>query len=215
MSAYLAAPDGWPPGPGVVVVQEWWGLNDQIEGVCRRLAEDGYAAMAPDLYRGLLTEEPDEARKLAMELDRERAIGDLRDSVGWMVDRGGDAVGILGFCMGGSLAFEMATVEGRLLAAVVFYGMAEIHGRELHAPVMAHYGSEDRFGPEVLEELRTELDAQRFAHQVFVYEGAGHAFFNETKTSYREEAAETAWERTIAFLRNELGTGPPGTADSA
>src|ERR671929_1807960 len=88
MEGYLAAPDGWPPGPAVVVVQEWWGVDEHIEDVARRLAAEGFAGLAPDLYRGRQPTEPDEARKLAMELDHEATLGDLRAAVSWSFERG-------------------------------------------------------------------------------------------------------------------------------
>jgi carboxymethylenebutenolidase len=207
MEGYVAAPDGWPPGPAMVVVQEWWGLNDDIMDICRRLAAEGYAAVAPDLYRGKRPAEPDDAQKIAMELDRDKAIEDLMAAVGWLLDEC-DSVGALGFCMGGSLVWELAVRDDRLLAAVPFYGMADIRGKELVTPVMAHFAGIDRYSPKLLDDLRRELDEQRFAHQMFVYDGAHHGFFNHTGDAYQPEAAALAWDRTIAFLRNEVGGGP-------
>jgi carboxymethylenebutenolidase len=209
MEAYLATPDGWPPGPAMVVVQEWWGLNDNIRDLCRRLAGEGYAALAPDLYRGKQAEEPDDARKLAMELDRPHAVGDLRGGIGWLLEQGADGVGVVGFCMGGSLTWLLAHEDDRLQAAVPFYGSADVEGKDLKCALMAHFGGADQsIPPEKVESLTRHLELQRFAHEVFVYEGAPHAFFNETRPSYREEAARLAWERTLGFLRNELGGGP-------
>src|SRR5439155_3309083 len=96
LPGYLAAPDGWPPGAAVAVVHEYWGLNANIEGVCRRLADEGYAALAPDLYRGTLTREPDEAEKLAMDLDRSAAVVDLKAAVSHLFDRGATGVAAMG-----------------------------------------------------------------------------------------------------------------------
>jgi carboxymethylenebutenolidase len=208
MESYLAAPDGWPPGPAIVVVQEWWGVNENIRDICGRLASEGYAALGPDLYHGKQTDEPDEARKLAMELDRDAALDDLEPALNWLVDRGADGVGAIGFCLGGALVWWLAHLDDRILAAVPFYGIGQVGDRELKAPLMAHFGGADQsITAQQIEEATARLEGQRFAHQVFVYEGAPHAFFNATRPSYRESAARLAWERTLGFLRNELGGG--------
>jgi carboxymethylenebutenolidase len=210
MDAYLAWPDGWPPGPAVVVVQEWWGLNDHIKDIARRLASEGFAAMAPDLYRGRQTTEPDEAEKLAMALDEAQAIEDLKGAVSQLLDEGAGRVGILGFCMGGSLAFEMAWQDERLSAAVPFYGMSEtFEGRNLRAPVLAHFGSDDDWPLEQLEEVRRYLAAQPHPTHLHVYQGAPHAFMNDTRPSYRPQDATVAWARTTQFLHQHLDGPAP------
>jgi carboxymethylenebutenolidase len=207
LPAYQATADpGLERPPAMIVVQEYWGLVPHIEEVCRRLAAEGFTAVAPDLYRGRLAEEPDEARKLSMELDRDRAVEDLRAVVGWLLDRGNaSSVGAVGFCMGGGLVWTLAHTEDRLEAAVVFYGLSEVRGLRRRAPVLAHYGTADRFPPEQIEELRTNLALEGLPGEVITYEGAPHAFFNDSRGSYRPEAARAAWERTLAFLREHLG----------
>ena len=188
----------------MIVVQEWWGLNENIRDIARRFAGEGFAALAPDLYRGRQTTEPDEARKLVMELDADRAVGDLRAALDWLKAQGATEVAATGFCMGGRLVWRMAFTEPRLAAAVPFYGMPSVKG-ELHVPVLAHFGEEDHSIP-----LRDVGDLDRFMteqgipHEFHVYEGAPHAFFNDTRPSYRPEAARLAWERTITFLRKHL-----------
>jgi len=206
MPAFLAEADGFAPGPAVVVVQEWWGLDAHIQDVAKRFAAEGFTALAPDLYRGKQPEEPDEARKLAMQLDWQQALGALGASVGWLLDHGGAAVGALGFCMGGSLVWALAHRDERLSAAVPFYGASAAEGGELRCPLVAHFGANDRsIPPDKIERIRRHLEQQRYAHQIFVYEDAGHAFFNDTRDSYRPDAAALAWERTLEFFRNELG----------
>ncbi len=130
LPCFLARADDFP-NPSVVVVQEWWGLNDQIRGVARRLAGERYTAIVPDLYRGAVVEHPDEARKLAMELDRPRAVADLRAAVGWLLEHGVPTIGAMGFCMGGGLVWALAVDDDRLNAAVPFYGRADLEGKTL------------------------------------------------------------------------------------
>jgi carboxymethylenebutenolidase len=205
MPCFLASPDGWPPGPAVVVIQEYWGLNAQIEGVARRFAGEAFAAIAPDLYRGQQPTEPDDARKLAMELDRGRAADDVREVVGWLLARGATKVGVTGFCMGGGICWTLAQTEPRLSAAVPFYGGVEFGGGERAVvPFQAHYGTHDRFPEEMLEAIR-EHTPDAPGSELHLYEGAGHAFMNEERESYRPDAAELAWSRTIEFLREHLG----------
>ncbi|HZD79261.1 MAG TPA: dienelactone hydrolase family protein [Actinomycetota bacterium] len=204
MACFFAAPEGRPPAPGVVVVQEWWGLNGQIEGVARRLAGEGFAALAPDLYRGKQADEPHEARKLSMQLDRGRALQDLRAAVGWLLEHGAGAVGAIGFCMGGSITFELACIEERLGAAVPFYGLSDLRERTITCPVQAHFGTADRFDPELLDDVAWRLGDLGNGSELHRYEGAPHAFMNETRRSYRPQAAAVAWERAISFLRANL-----------
>jgi carboxymethylenebutenolidase len=206
MDGYLAVPDAWPPGPGIVVVQEWWGLNDNIRDIAGRFAAAGYAAVVPDLYRGQQADEPDEARKLAMRLDQERAIDDLGAAAGWLFDGGCQRVGVCGFCMGGSLAFAMAMQDERLSASVPFYGLTDID-RPVRVPVLGHFGTEDRWPVSQLEEVARVVQADQPASRIHIYRGAPHAFFNDTGPSYRPREAGLAWERTLDFLRQTLG--PP------
>jgi carboxymethylenebutenolidase len=204
LPAFFAKSDDFP-NPSVIVIQEWWGLNGHIQDVALRFAAEGYTAVAPDLYRGKQTDEPDEARKLMMAMDEDQVVEDLKAVVGWLLESGAPTVGVVGFCMGGSVAFRFAFEEERLNAAVVFYGSADVSEKELHCPLIAHYGTEDDWTPEQLEEIRRLLARSHYASEVFVYEGAKHAFFNDTGDTYDEDAAQPAWERTLAFFRNELG----------
>lgn len=210
MTAYLAAPEEWPPGPAVVVVQEWWGLNDDIKDISNRFAGEGFAAIAPDLYRGRQPTEPDELRKTAMSLDRAQVVDDLKATVRWALEQGATAVGAVGFCMGGSLVWELAHADDRLAAAVPFYGAADVRGRELLAPLLAHFGGADHsIDRERRASLIEHLEAQSKPHEAHVYEGAPHAFFNRTRDTYREDAATLAWERTLAFLREHVAGSAP------
>ncbi len=205
MGLFVASPDGWPPGPAVLVIQEWWGLNAQIEGVARRLAAEGFAALAPDLYRGQQVEEPGDERKLAMALDRPAAVRDLRELVAWALERGATTVGAMGFCMGGGITWDLALSEDRLGAVVPFYGGAELEADPtVLVPFQAHYGSQDHFPVEMYDAIRRHVNDAP-PSELHLYEGAGHAFMNEQRDAYRPDAAELAWGRAIAFLRERLG----------
>jgi carboxymethylenebutenolidase len=205
MACFMVSPDGWPPGPAVVVIQEWWGLNAQIEGIARRFADEGFTGFAPDLYRGGQPTEPDDARKLSMELDRGRAAEDVRQVIGWLLERGATKVGVTGFCMGGGICWTLAQTEPRLSAAVPFYGGVDFRGGERAVvPFQAHYGTRDRFPGEMLDAIRDHT-VDVAGSELHLYDGAGHAFMNEERESYRPDAARLAWSRTIAFLRANLG----------
>lgn len=205
MQAFVSATDAWPAGPAVIVIQEWWGLNAQIEGVARRLADDGFTGIAPDLYRGKQVEEPGDERKLAMALDRPAAAADLRELVGWTLERGATRVGAMGFCMGGGIAWDLALSEDRLGAVVPFCGGAELEADPtVLVPFQAHYGSEDHFPTEMYDAIRRHVgDAP--PSEFHWYEGTGHAFMNEQRDTYRPDAAELAWSRAMEFLRARLG----------
>jgi len=203
-AAFLATPDAWPTGAAVVVIQEWWGLNDNIRGAARRLADEGFAALAPDLYYGTQATEPDDAEKLMMSLDEAQALANLRTAVGWLLDAGATSVGAMGFCMGGGLTWQLALTDERCRAAVPFYGWVGFEGRRALAPVQSHYGTEDDFEPAMLDEIRAHLGDVP-GSEFHLYEGAPHAFMNETRPqAYRPHDAEVAWDRLLGFFRQHL-----------
>ena len=209
---YLALPASGS-GPGLVVVQEWWGLVPHITELCDRFAAEGFVALAPDLYHGTTTTEPDEAGKLLMALDMERAAKDLGGAVDEVARRGsGRGVGIVGFCMGGGLALLTATQRGDAVKATVpFYGLIPPQGptpdwSKLGGPVQGHYAEEDDMaGPAAVEKLRAEIGTAGGEVELFLYPGTQHAFFNDTRPEVHDpEASATAWGRTLAFFRASL-----------
>lgn len=211
---YLAAPDGG--GPGVIVIQEWWGLVPHIRDLCERFAAEGFVALAPDLYGGESTTEPDAAGKLMMALNIERAAKDLTGAVDALLGRDettGGGVGVVGFCMGGGLALWLATLRpDAVKACVPFYGVipwqaAQPDYSRLEGAVQGHYGDSDDFLPvDQVRALEQQLKGLGKDAEFHVYEGAGHAFLNDTRPeAYVEEAAQDAWNRTIDFLQKQLG----------
>lgn len=211
---YLAVPESGT-GPGVIVIQEWWGLTDHIAGIADRLAGEGFVALAPDLYGGTTTHDADEAGRLMSELPEDQAARDLAGAVDFLL--GHEAVtsrklGAVGFCMGGGFVLLLANQQGaKIGAAVPFYGVgpaaqqADFSG--LSAAVQGHYAEQDGFYP--VDQARAQeakVRAESGAPVEFFYYDAGHAFHNDENPfgTYDEAAAKLAWSRTVAFLRATL-----------
>lgn len=208
---YLALPASGA-GPGVLVIQEWWGLVDHITSVADRFAAEGFVALAPDLYDGTTTRSPDDAAKLFMALNIDRAAADLRGAAAFLQAHGsvrGPRVGAVGFCMGGQLALYAGTVEPERIGAVVdFYGIhpkVPVDPGRLKVPVLGHFGTRDASIPvESVRELAAAVQAAGGQFEACFYD-ADHAFFNDTRPAvYDQTASRLAWERTLAFLRTHL-----------
>ena len=211
-SGYLAIPENGS-GPGVIVIQEWWGLVDHIKDVCERFAGEGFVALAPDLYHGKTTKSPDEAGKLMMSLRIDEAEKDISGAIEYLLDHEattGDKAGVVGFCMGGALALYTATKNAKVGACVVFYGghpNVKPDLPKLESPVLYISGERDKsVTPQVVHKLEQQVKALGKQIDVVIYPGADHAFFNDTRpTVYIPEAAEDAWQRTIDFFKKHLG----------
>ncbi len=209
---YLATPKGGQ-GPGVIVIQEWWGLVDHIRDVCDRFAAAGFVALAPDLYHGATIAEPDEAGKAMMALRMDQAARDMSGAVDELVRRSGRArVGVIGFCMGGGLALVLATQRPDAVAAVVpCYGVipwpdAQPDYSAMTASMLGHYAAnDDFFTPQAAEALATQLREMGKDVEIVVYPNTDHAFFNDTRPEvYDAEASKALWERSIEFFSNKL-----------
>jgi carboxymethylenebutenolidase len=213
---YLAVPESGS-GPGVVVLQEWWGLNPQIKGVADQLSAEGFVALAPDLYHGELAghEEMDKAGELMNTLPPERAARDMSGAITALLDHSavtGDAVGVVGFCMGGMLTLLITALEGdRVAAAAPFYGAPLGDGgpdwSNLSATVEGHFAeNDDFFGPEPVKALEATLQDMGKDVTFTVHDGTGHAFANEENVlgTYDADAAAVAWGRTLDLFRTSL-----------
>ncbi len=211
---YLATPESGQ-GPGVVVIQEWWGLVDHITDVCDRFAAAGFVALAPDLYHGQKVPpgEPDEAGKVMMAMRMDQAARDMSGAVDELLGRSeGDRVGVIGFCMGGGLALVLATQRPDAVAAVVpCYGIipwpdAQPDYSAMSAAVLGHYAEKDTyFTPEAARELEAVLRGLGKSVEIVVHPGTDHAFFNDTRPEvYDADASAALWERTVAFLTEHL-----------
>jgi carboxymethylenebutenolidase len=214
---YLAEPASGPAGSiGVLVLQEWWGLVDQITRTGDRFAAAGFTALAPDLYHGTTVPltEPDEAGKQMMALEMGKAAQDLSGAVDELLRRTGRPhVGVIGFCMGGGLALVLGTQRPDAVTAVVpAYGLipwpdAQPDFGAMEAAVQIHAAEhDDYFTPEAAEAMAAQLQGLGIDVTLFAYPGAGHAFFNEDRPeAYHEESAGLLWDRTLAFFRQTLG----------
>jgi carboxymethylenebutenolidase len=210
-SGYLAVP-ATGTGPGVIVIQEWWGLVPHIKRVADRFAAEGFVALAPDLYHGRRTTSPDEAGKLMMALQIPQVEKDLRGAIQYLLQHEAvvrERVGTVGFCMGGALSLYAATKNPQVGACVVFYGghpAVKPDLENLHAPVLGLYAGRDTFvTPESVRQLETQLKSLGKKAEIHIYEEADHGFFNDERPEvYNKELAADAWRRTIAFFREQL-----------
>jgi carboxymethylenebutenolidase len=207
---YLAKPAG--SGPGVIVIQEWWGLVPHIEKIADRFAAEGFFALAPDLYHGEKTTSPDQAGKLMMAMKIDEAAKDLAGAIDYLQQQKGvtgSKVGTVGFCMGGALSLFAASKNPDVGACVVFYGghpNVKPDLPSLKAPVLGLWAGKDGFvTPQVVQELDQQLAKLGKRHQFHTYPNAQHAFFNDTRADVHDPtAAADAWKKTLEFFRREL-----------
>src|ERR1700733_10827979 len=212
---YLATPASGS-GPGVIVIQEWWGLVDHIEDVGDGFAAAGFVALDPDLYPAKKERpgEPDEAGKAMMAVQLDQAGRDMSGAVDEVLRRSsGDKVGVIGFCMGGGLALVLATQRPDAVAAVVpCYGIipwpdAQPDYAAMSAAVLGHYAEKDDFfTPEAANALADQLRGMGKSVEIVIYSDTDHAFFNDTRPEvYDANASRALWDRTLAFFREHLG----------
>jgi carboxymethylenebutenolidase len=194
----------------VVVIQEWWGLVPHIESVCDRLANAGYVALAPDLYRGETASAPDVAKKLSMALKVDQVCLDVQHAVSHLLSLPEvKKVGVVGFCMGGMLALHAACEDVRISACVDFYGApSSVTPRlgNLRAAFLGMFGENDHVStPQSAADLERQLKGLGKDAEIVIYPGAEHAFFNDTRPAvFNMSAAAEAWKRTLSFFETRL-----------
>jgi carboxymethylenebutenolidase len=213
--AYLAEPTQGSKAPGIVVIQEWWGLNDQIRGVAEAYAEKGYRALVPDLYRGEMALEANEAEHLMNGLDfADAASQDIRGAVQYLKSTGSSKVGVTGYCMGGALTVLTAVFVPESDANAVWYGyppLEFVDADKIQAPLLGHWGTQDQFfAIDGVDALEAKLNKSGAGYEFYRYD-AKHAFANEQADSknlpvlgYNPEAARLAWDRTLTFFQKHL-----------
>jgi carboxymethylenebutenolidase len=212
-TAYLSLPSGkQPPLAGLVVVHEWWGLNEHIKHYADRFAKLGYAALAVDLFQKQVATTPDAAMKLVKSVDEARAIRTLLAGRKFLMTSGSvraPRVGAIGWCFGGKYALELALAAPALNAAVIYYGHVPTDPgalAKLQAPVLAIFGTRDKsIPPATVDAFKAALDGTKVPHRVLTYE-ADHAFANPSGERYDEKSAAAAWAETRTFLAQHLGS---------
>lgn len=200
--AVVALPSGTGKHPAVIVLQEYWGINEQIEGIARKWAEAGFVAVVPDLYHGKLATSAEEAGKLMKQLDFAKAVQEIAAAVEWARghQRSTGKVAVTGYCMGGALSFATAVNVRGLAAVAPFYGVpGDLDWTKIDAPVQAHFAKHDEWATVTAgEHIKAAVQVPM---ELYVYD-AKHAFCNERRPEvYHAEAARQAWDRTLAFIR--------------
>lgn len=206
--AYYVEPSAGASAPGVVVIQEWWGINDQIEGIANKVAEAGYRALVPDLYRGERALDAAEAEHKMTGLDfGDAATQDVRGAVQHLKATGSGKVATMGFCMGGVLSLLGAMHVPELDAAIAWYGMPPEEAGDpatIRIPVQGHYGNQDQmFPPEAVDAFEAKLKAAGVDYDFHRYD-APHAFGNEDWDYYDPAATKLAWQRSLDFLNKHI-----------
>jgi len=213
VKGHFAVPAGEGPFPGLVVIHEWWGLNQQIKDEVERLAAEGYAALAVDLYEGSVATTPNEARAAMKKVTAEGSLSNLNGAVAYLqgldsVDK--DRTGCIGWCFGGGKSLQLGIHNPAIDAMVIYYGQL-VNDPEvlkgIRGVVLGQFGADDGHpSPEQVAAFRVGLEAAGTANEIYSYEGASHAFANPTGTRYNKAAAEKAWNRTVSFLKTHLKT---------
>ncbi|HTS59018.1 MAG TPA: dienelactone hydrolase family protein [Terriglobales bacterium] len=212
VTGVLYAPDGKGPFPGIVVIHEWWGLNDWVKEQASKLADQGYVTLAVDLYRGKVATTPDEAHEIMRGVPEDRAQRDLHAAVEFLkaqTNVNKERIGAIGWCMGGGYALDVALLEPSLRADVINYGhLATDPGSiaKIHAAVLGIFGGQDKgISVDDVKKFEQALKQQGNQVEIVVYPDAGHAFENpNNKTGYRPDDAADAWKRTVNFLASTL-----------
>jgi carboxymethylenebutenolidase len=210
ISGYLARPERVADAPGIIVIHEWWGLNDNIRMMTDKLAGEGYTALAVDLYKGKVAESPDSAGTYARSVDDEEALDNLTQAYGYLNEKQqADNIGVIGWCFGGAWSLNTALAHPQKIdATVIYYGRLVTDTEKLKTlemPVLGIFGEEDGgIPPQKVKEFESALNEVGVENSIHIYEGAGHAFANPSGTRYVEEAAEDAWQKTVRFLEQNL-----------
>ena len=211
VKGFLAVPEGKGPFPAIVVIQEWWGLNDWVKEQAQRLAKEGYITLAPDLYRGKVATVPAQAMKLMQGLPRDRALRDLKAATDYLArdDRvNKEKIGVIGWCMGGGYALQLALHDKRIKACTMCYGRVVTNARDLqrlNASVCGIFGTKDRgIKIEDVRKFKAALDkSDKKDHTINEYE-AGHGFMRKGGDAYNEDATRSAWEVIDKFFARSL-----------
>ena len=213
----LYAPAGKGPFPGIIVIHEWWGLNDWVKEQASKLADQGYETLAIDLYRGKVATTPNEAHEFMGGVPPDRAKRDLEAAFNFLASQPNvkkDRIGAIGWCMGGGYALGLALEEPKLAADVINYGVFDYASlakdqseiKKINAPILGLFGAQDRgITPDDVKTFGEQMDKLGKKIDVTIYPDAGHAFENpNNKDGYRPKDAQDAWDKTVAFFASTL-----------
>ncbi|HEV2352055.1 MAG TPA: dienelactone hydrolase family protein [Terriglobia bacterium] len=209
---YLALPDSAGRHPALVVIHEWWGLNDWVKEQTQKFAGQGYVALAVDLYRGKVATDPGTAHELMRGMPQDRAIRDMKAAFAYLASRRDvekNKIGSVGWCMGGGLSLQLAIHEPKLAACAMNYGSMPTDAADMariKAPILGNFGAEDQgITPDDVHAFEKAMQAAHKSVDMKIYDGAGHAFENpNNKGGYRPEAAADAWARMVDFFGKTL-----------
>jgi carboxymethylenebutenolidase len=208
-TGYIARPSQEGNFPGVILIHEWWGLNDNIKSMARGLASHGYVVIAVDLYAGQVATTPDGARKLLLSFDDEKGISNINSASNTLKQNyNTNKIATIGWCFGGSQSLNYALSGNKVDATVLYYGQPITDVTKLSAikwPVLGFYGDKDQANPiDKIKEFKAALDSMKIENEIYIYPGLGHAFANPSGATYAPTETKDAWSKTISFLDNHL-----------
>ena len=208
----LYTPTGKGPFPAIIVIHEWWGLNDWVKEQASKLADQGYEALAIDLYRGKVATTPDEAHEIMRGVPEDRANRDLQAAFDFLASQPNvkkNRIGAIGWCMGGGYSLDVALLEPALAADVINYGHLATDPdtlKKINAPILGIFGAQDKgITPDDVHKFESQMKQLGKTIEIKIYDDAGHAFENpNNKAGYRPADAADAWQRTVKFLSENL-----------
>ena len=207
-AGFLAKPSASGTYPGVILIHEWWGLNDNIKDMARSLASHGYVALAVDLYAGQVATTPDGARQLVTTFDSQKGMANIQSASEFLKGQGAEKLATIGWCFGGSQSMNFALSGNTLDATIIYYGQPVTNATQLSKiswPVLGIFGDLDQSIPvEKVNEFQSSLNQLGIQNELVIYPGVGHAFANPSGASYAPEETKDAWQKTLAFLENHL-----------
>lgn len=208
-TGYLSRPVDENNYPGIILIHEWWGLNEHIKEVANTLAKEGYVVLAVDLYDGQVAQTSEEAMQLRTSINQTLATQNMQDGIRYLRNlEGVDKVASLGFCFGGEQSAQLSISDAQLDATVIFYGSLPQELDEIakvDAPVLGIFGELDTgITPDTVRAFEAGLSELNLGHNIIIYDGVGHAFLNPAGSRFAEEETKDAWNKTITFLANNL-----------
>lgn len=208
---YYAYPAEEGQYPGVVMIHEWWGLNDNIKDMAKQLASEGYNVLAVDLYNGEVAQTPDQARALTGGINQAEAVQNMQAAVDFLQAQNSSKIASLGWCFGGRQSVELATSGEQLDATIVYYGGGMATSTEqlapINWPVLGVFGDQDQSIPvAMVNDFEQSLNTLNIENEIYMYEGVGHAFANPSGGNYAPEPTMDAWEKTLSFLEKHLSS---------